>query len=135
MIRERYLQRILKVDVPTEICASVASNGPSNVAWRAVDLLWSTSTQDGSLKWELELDLKVFPIPVQRAAIEMLPPSPSVQSLASQSRVVNAMSVDARTTDVSLLTLMLPEFSVQPDDSWLETGSPVSFSNVNVKSS
>ena len=111
-----YLQRILKVDVPTEICASVASNGPSNVALRAVDLLWSTSTQDGSLKWELELDLKDFPIPVQVAATEIVP-SLWVQSLASQSCVVNAMSVDARTTDASLLTLTLPEFSVQPNDS------------------
>ena len=111
-----YLQRIRKDSVPTLIDANDASNGPSNVALRAVDLLWSTSTQDGSLKWELELDLKVFPIPVQVAAIEIAP-SPSVQSLASQSCVVNAMSVDARTTDVSLLTLTLPEFSVQPNDS------------------
>jgi hypothetical protein len=113
----RYLQRIRKDSVPTEIEANDASNGPSNVALREVDLLLSTSMQDGSLKWEFELDLKVLPTPVHVAAIEMVPPSPSVQSVASQSCVVNAISVDARTTDVSLLTLTLPEFSVQPNDS------------------
>lgn len=113
----RYLQRSRKDSVPTLIDANVASNGPSNVALRAVDLLLSTSTQDGSLKWEVWLDLKVVPIPVQVAATEIVP-SLSVQSpLAPQSCVVNAISVDARTTDVSLLTLTLPEFSVHPNDS------------------
>jgi hypothetical protein len=43
------LQRILKDENPTEICASVALKGPSNVALRAVDLVLSTSTQNGSL--------------------------------------------------------------------------------------
>src|SRR6185436_10699307 len=101
-----------------EIDANVASNGPSNVAFRDVDLLLSTSTQIGSLEWNELLDLKVFPNPVHVAAIEMVPPSLSVQSLASQSCVVSAMSVDARTTELSLSTLTLPEFSVHPDDSW-----------------
>ena len=48
------------------------------------------------------LDLKVFPTPVHVAAIEMVPPSLSMQSLASQLTVVNAMSVDARSTDGEL---------------------------------
>ena len=113
----RYLQRTLKDDVPTEICANDASNGPSNVAFRAVDVLRSTWTQDWSLEWDELLDLKVFPTPVHVAAIEIVPPSPSVQVLASQSNVVKAMSVDARSTDVSLLTVTLPVFSAQPKDS------------------
>ena len=113
----RYLQRNRKVSIPTEIDANVASNGPSNVAFREVDLLLSTWTHDWSLKWDELLDLKVFPIPVQVAAIETVPPSLWVQSLASQSRVVNAISVDTRTTEASLSALTLPEFSVQPDDS------------------
>ncbi len=112
-----YLQRTLKDDVPTEICANVALNGPSNVAFRAVDVLRSTSTHDWSLEWDKLFDLKVFPIPVHVAAIEIVPPSLSMQSLASQSNVVNAMSVDARSTDVSLTTVTLPEFSVQPEES------------------
>ena len=113
----RYLQRTLKDDVPTEICANVALNGPSNVAFRAVDVLRSTSTHDWSLEWDELFDLKVFPTPVHVAAIEIVPPSPSVQVLASQSNVVNAMSVDARSTDVSLLTVTLPVFSAQPEES------------------
>ena len=113
----RYLQRTLKDDVPTEICANDASNGPSNVAFRAVDVLRSTWTQDWSLEWDELLDLKAFPTPVHVAAIEIVAPSLSVQPLASQSYVVNAMSVDATLTDASLLTVTLPEFSVHPNDS------------------
>jgi hypothetical protein len=109
------LQRILKDDVPTEICANDASNGPSKVAFRDVDLLRSTSTQNGSLEWNELLDLKVFPTPVHVAAIEIVPPSLSMQELASQSIVVNAMSVDATPTDVSLSTVTLPELSVHPN--------------------
>ena len=118
MIRNRYsLQRNLKDDVPTEICADDASNGPSNVAFRDVVLNLSTSTQTGSFEWTEVLDLKVFPTPVHVAAIEIVPPSPSMQASASQSTVVNAMSVDATPTDVSLSTVTLPEFSVHPKDS------------------
>ena len=111
----RYLQRIRKDEVPTEICAKVALKGPSNVAFRAVDLLRSTSTQNGSLEWKLLLDLRVFPIPVQIASTEMVPPSLSVQtSKPMQSSVVKLISVDATLTDVSLLALTVPGFSAQP---------------------